>query len=304
VEDLRFVVVGAYVTDCLVSTTRMPAWGEEHEAKSVRTAPGGKALNQAVALARLGAQVAAVGVVGDDGVGRDILAALVRERIDVASVESRADVASAICVVFVGDDGENSIVWHIDDDVAVRPATVVAAAPAIEEADAVLLTFEMPAAAIWEAIVAARDLDALVLVQPAPPLADSDAVASLPWDAVDVLVPNEAEARALLAGTSDGGGLPAGDLAGALADGLGVPLVVVTLGEAGCVVHAAGETWQYPAQKVAAVDTTGAGDAFAATLAASLVAGVPVPEAVNAAQSAAARAVQHSGGHEAMPSAR
>jgi ribokinase len=54
----------------------MPVWGEEHEAQSVRTAPGGKALNQAVALARLGAQVTAVGVVGDDGVGRDILAAL------------------------------------------------------------------------------------------------------------------------------------------------------------------------------------------------------------------------------------
>src|SRR6202042_1163273 len=92
--------------------------------------------------------------------------------------------------------------------------------------------------------------------------------------------------------------------AGALARGLGVPLVVVTLGEAGCVGHAAGESRQYPVQKVEAVDTTGAGDAFAATLAASLAAGVPVPEAVNAAQSAAARTVLHSGGHESMPSTR
>jgi ribokinase len=299
VEDLRFVVMGAYVTDCFVATGRMPVWGEEHEVRSVRTSPGGKALNQAVALARLGAQVAAVGVVGDDGVGRDILTALAREGIDVAGVESRAEVASAVCVVFVGDEGENSIVWHIDDDVAVRRANVVAAATAIDEADAVLLTFEMPAGVIGEGIRAAHDRDALVLVQPAPPLADPAAAWLLPWEAVDVLVPNEAEARALLLGGAE---LPAGELAEALADRLGVPLVVVTLGDAGCVVEAEGESRRYPVQKVAAVDATGAGDAFAATLAASLAAGVPVHEAVNAAQSAAARAVQHSGGHEPMPS--
>src|SRR5450432_1379464 len=101
-ENLRFVVVGAYVTDCFVSTARMPAWGEEYEARSVRTSPGGKALNQAIALARLGAQVTAVGVVGDDGVGRDILAALTREGIDMAGIEARANVSSSICICFVG----------------------------------------------------------------------------------------------------------------------------------------------------------------------------------------------------------
>jgi bifunctional ADP-heptose synthase (sugar kinase/adenylyltransferase) len=62
--ELRFAVVGTYVADCFVNTARLPAWGHEYEARSIRTTPGGKALNQAVALARLGAQVAAVGVVG------------------------------------------------------------------------------------------------------------------------------------------------------------------------------------------------------------------------------------------------
>jgi ribokinase len=77
--DLRFVVVGSYVTDCFVRTPRLPVWGTEYEVRSVRTSPGGKALNQSVALARLGAQVAAVGVVGDDGCGHEIMAALERE---------------------------------------------------------------------------------------------------------------------------------------------------------------------------------------------------------------------------------
>src|SRR6266567_4545203 len=132
IEELRFVVVGAYVADCFVNTAHLPAWGHEYEARSIRTSPGGKALNQAVALARLGARVAAVGAVGDDGLGRDILAALRRERVEVGGVQVRPKVASAICVCFVGDDGETSFVWRVGDDVAVTPETVRAAAGAVE----------------------------------------------------------------------------------------------------------------------------------------------------------------------------
>jgi ribokinase len=73
IGELRFVVVGAYVADCFVDTPRLPAWGETYQARSIRTSPGGKALNQAVALARLGAQVTAVGAVGDDGWGGTFL---------------------------------------------------------------------------------------------------------------------------------------------------------------------------------------------------------------------------------------
>lgn len=144
IEELRFAVIGGYVMDCFVNTSRIPGWGEEHQARSVRTSPGGKALNQAVALARLGAQVFAVGVVGDDGVGRDILAALGRESIDTSRIQSRAKVPTAVCVCFVGDSGENAIVWHIDDEVAVSPGTMRDAAAVIRRADLVLVTFEMP----------------------------------------------------------------------------------------------------------------------------------------------------------------
>ena len=150
--------MGAYVVDCFVNTPRLPAWGQEYEARSIRTSPGGKALNQAVALARLGAQVAAVGVVGEDGLGRDVIAALGRERVDVQWVEVRADAATTVCLCFVGDDGESAIVWHIDDEVAVRPENVRAAEPAIERADAVLMTFELPVPAMRETIDAASAL--------------------------------------------------------------------------------------------------------------------------------------------------
>jgi ribokinase len=298
VAKSRFVVVGAYVADCFVNTSRLPAWGHEYEARSIRTSPGGKALNQAVALARLGAQVTAVGAVGDDGVGRDVLGALRGERVDVSWIDVRDDVATSICLCFVGEHGESAITWHIDDDVAVRPETVRTAGPAFAGVDGVLVTFEVPVPSIQEAIDAGRRSGARVFVAPAPPLANPADAASLPWDQVDVLVPNENEARALLTGDED---LPADQLAGALSRDLAVPTVVVTLGDAGCVLHAAHQTRHYPAHQVVAVDTTGAGDAFTATFAACLVSGVSEAEALDTAQSAAAWAVQRAGSHAAMP---
>jgi ribokinase len=293
ISELRFVVV-----DCFVNTPQLPAWGQEYEARSIRTSPGGKALNQAVALARLGAQVAAVGVVGEDGPGRDVVAALGRERVDVQWVETRADTATTVCLCFVGDDGESAIVWHIDGEVAVRLENVRAAGPAIDQADAVLMTFELPVPTMRATIDAGRRCDARVIVQPAPMLADPAAVGSLPWEYVDVLVPNEIEARALLNGGDD---LAADLLAGELSRHLSVPAVVVTLGEAGCVVHVDGVSQLYPAPRAVPVDTTGASDAFTAVYAAKLVAGAPVSEAIQAAQSAAAVAIGHPGGHVSMP---
>ena len=298
IEDLRFVVVGAYVLDCFVNTPRLPAWGQTVEARSIRTTPGGKALNQAVALARLGAQVAAVGVVGADGPGRDILATLSRERVDVSWVEARADVATTICLCFVSDEGDSAIMWHIDDDVAVRPETVCAAESAFDGADATLLTFELPPSAIRETISVARRGGGLAFVQPAPVLAGSADALSLPWDQVDVLVPNETEARALL---KDGERLAVEDLGQALADELGVPRVVVTLGPSGCLAHLNGATYPFPAQETKAVDTTGASDAFVATLAAQFTAGVAAADAIQAAQSAAARSIRRAGSHKSMP---
>jgi ribokinase len=296
--ELRFVVVGTYVADCFVNTSRLPAWGHEYEARSIRTSPGGKALNQAVALARLGAQVSAVGAVGDDGVGQDVLGSLRRERVDISWIDVRDAAATSICLCFVSDQGDSAIVWHIDDDVAVMPETVSAAASAIERADAVLVTFEVPVPTIREAIGAARRSGARVFVAPAPLLANPADAASLPWDQVDVLVPNENEARALLAG---GRNVSADELASELSDDLGVPTVAVTLGAAGCALHAAGESRHYAAHQVVPVDTTGAGDAFMATFAAHLTAGASGPNAVEAAQSAAAWAVQRAGAHGSMP---
>jgi ribokinase len=299
-SDLRFAVVGAYVVDCFVRTPALPVWDAEYEVRSVRTSPGGKALNQAVALARLGAQVTAVGVVGGDGFGRDILDLLYRERIDVTWMEQREGVPTAVCVCLVGDRGETSILWHIDDEAAIVPATILAASGAVEAADAVLLTFEMPAESIGAAIVAAGQWGRRVVVQPAPVLSDPVAARALPWAKVDLVVPNRAEARALLTG-GEADEVADDQLARVLAGQLGVREVVVTLGAGGCVTHGPDGDRRYPAPEVAPVDATGGSDAFTATLVACLSAGADRAGAVEAAQRAAALAISHPGGHESMP---
>ena len=299
-SDLRFVVVGAYVVDCFVRTPALPVWDAEYEVRSVRTSPGGKALNQAVALARLGVQVTAVGVVGADGFGRDILDLLMREGIDVSCMEQRPGVATAVCVVMVGDAGQTSILWHVDGDVSVTPATVRGAADAIREADAMLATFEMPAESVSAAIDLASDHGARVVVQPAPQLRDAGAARRLPWSRVNVVAPNRTEARALLAGAG-AAGLPDDRLASAVAKQLGVDLVVVTLGADGCVIRGVDGYQRFPANEACPVDTTGASDAFAATFAANLIAGASEADAVRAAQVAAVQAIQRPGGYESMP---
>ncbi len=300
IEAMRFVVVGAYVADCFVSTPRLPAWGDVYQAQSIRTSAGGKALNQAVALARLGAQVTAVGVVGSDGLGRDVLATLAREAIDTSGMQTRENAPTSICLCFV-DQGQTSFVGHVADEVAVAPDDLRAAGTAIQQADAVLLTFELPVPTIRETISTARRYGVRVFVQPAPPLADANAGASLPWGEVDVLVPNETEARALLDARRERGELPPEALVGALAAELAVPTVVVTLGASGCVIHNAGATYRYRARRAPAVDATGASDAFTATVTAYLTAGASLADALRAAQAAAAVAVSRPGGHESMP---
>lgn len=181
------------------------------------------------------------------------------------------------------------------------PDTVRAAKSAIQRANAVLITFELPLPTIQEAITLASRCGARVFLQPAPPLADPRDNGHIPWEQVDVLVPNEAEAIAILEGVGDGREHQVDDLAMALATELAVPTVVVTLGESGCISHVLGESRQYAARHTVSIDSTGASDAFVSSLAAYMLGGASEAEAIEAGLAAAAWAVGHSGGHESMP---
>ena len=298
---LRFVVVGAFIADCIVNTARLPHWGDDLEARSIRISPGGKALNQAVALARLGAHVTAVGVIGADSLGRDVLATLRHEGVNVSKLQIRDHATTPVCVCLVGDDGATSFLYHLGEEVALTSDVIHTADVAIQHADAVLMTFEAPLPALCATIESTNRHGSRLLLQPAPPLREPADLVTLPWNGVDLLLPNEAEARALVHG-EDPDVLAAEGLAAAVARTLAVPTVVVTLGGAGCVAHSAGTSRNYPAHRVTEViDATGASDAFAAALALELTGGGSESDAIHSAQSAAAFAIKRAGGHESMP---
>jgi ribokinase len=301
-EDTRFVVVGSYLADCVVTTRQFPDWGDDLRVEAVRTTLGGKALNQAVTLARHGAQVTALGVVGDDPTGRAILDGLGAESIDVDAMTVRPGRATPTCVVFTHpDDGRTAFAWHVPDVMAFGAADVRAARPTIAAADAVLITIDLPATAVAEVVRAARAGGTLVVVNPAPLPADPATIAAIPWEQVDVLVPNEAEARALLLADGPASGGPRVALPRALADHLRIPFVCVTLGEDGCAVWDGVDAHAHPAAPATVIDTTAASDAFIATLAVHLVTGRSAGPAVQAALRAAARTVGRSGGYDALP---
>lgn len=295
VRDPRFAVVGAYVLDCVARTPTMPAWGETLQAQSVGLAPGGKALIQAVTLARRGARVSAVGAVGDDVAGQSVTAALAREHVDTIGLEVRAGARTPVCVCLVGDDGDTAFLWRVDEGAGPSGATIHAAGGAFSEADTVLITFEPPLLTVTQAAIRARRQGSLVVLQPAP-ANERIGLADLPWSDIDVLVPNEREARSLLGDSP----IPQLDLARGLGEATAVPVVVVTLGADGCVVNAPDGSGHYPAPPAPHIaDTTGASDVFVATLAHQLTTGAKVPDAVDEAQRSAVQSIAHAGGYSA-----
>lgn len=242
----------------------------------------------------------AVGTVANDPLGCDILDTLIRENVDTSGIEVRNGTATPICVCLIGDDGNKSFIWNIAEEVAVTPETVHSALPAIRHADAILITFEPPVSTIQKAIQTAHQHGSKVVVQPAPSLVNPTDAASLPWDWIDVLIPNETEARALLPDTPRTGE----NLAAALAQAFAIPTVVVTLGAAGCIAHTTHGPCRYPAPETTdVIDATGASDAFAGALAAHLTAGASEPSAIRTALAAASWAIRHRGTHESMPTA-
>ena len=277
------VVVGSINHDITVAADRRPDAGETVLGHSLATACGGKGANQAIAAARAGARVAMVGCVGDDAAGAAMVANL--EAAGVATDDVRvADAPSGTALIVVDAQGENSIVVVPGANGELSADDVDGALG--EARPVVLAQLEVPEAAIAAAARAARRF--VLNASPARALRD-DLLA-----AADPLVVNAGEAAAL-AGTGNDRDPDA--LAAALL-ARGARSVVVTLGADGARWASAGASFAHPAPAVDVVDTTGAGDVFAGTLAARLAAGDGPEAALAAAVEAGAAAVGWHGAQE------
>ncbi|WP_369814003.1 ribokinase [Frigoribacterium sp. Leaf44] len=277
------VVVGSINVDQVVTVGRLPLPGETLIGSSMTLSPGGKGANQAVAAARRGARTVMIGAVGDDGRADDALPHLRSSGVDVSGVDTVPG-PTGLAVVSVGGDSENTIVVVPGANGAVSASFVGGHAGALAEAAVVVLQGEIPVDGIAAAV---QHAGGRVVFNLAP-------VIDVPADVVkaaDPLVVNEHEGRLLLAAWGVSAGAPA---AGAASDeevrvddesvvaslrAQGVTSVVMTRGAAGAIVSDASGTVLVASPRVAAVDSSGAGDAFVGALAAGLAAGASLLEA-------------------------
>jgi ribokinase len=289
-------VVGSLNTDLVVKMPHLPRVGETVPGGTFATFPGGKGANQAVAAVRLGARVAMVGRVGDDAFGRGLIDNLRREGIDAAHVSSVAGEASGTALIEVDAEGRNTIVVASGANMRMTAADVDAARDAIAACRVLLLQLEVPDDAVLRAAEIGRSSGALVCLDPAPVRPVPEALYGL----VDVIDPNEVEAQALT-GIEIRTAEDAGRAAAALRR-RGPRLAVVKMGERGAYYLTDETAGHVPALPVDAVDTTAAGDVFAAALGVALGEGRPAAEAVRFATRAAGLKVTRMGAQPGMPS--
>lgn len=291
----KVVVVGSLNMDLVTRAPRLPRGGETLIGQSFATVSGGKGANQAVAAARLGAQVAMVGCVGTDAYGMQLREALLAEQIDCQAL-SAVEGSSGVALIVVDDHSQNSIVIVAGANGALTPLVVDQFDAVLQAAEVLICQLEVPYDTVGQVLRRGRELDKTVILNPAP------ASGALPADwyaCIDYLIPNESEAAAL-------SGLPVDSLQTAKAAAsqliaMGAGKVIITLGAQGSL-FANGEGFQhFPAPRVKAVDTTAAGDTFVGGFAAALASGKSEAEAIRFGQVAAALSVTRAGAQPSIP---
>lgn len=291
----RVVVVGSVNMDLVFRTPRMPAAGETITGDGFQQVSGGKGANQAVAAARQGAVVSFVGVIGDDSFGRLAIDSLGREGVATAHMYVDTAAASGVAGIFVDRRGENSIVLAPGANAVLTEGQVDAATAAIAGADYLICQLESPVGSVARAIAIARQHGVRVVFNPAPAAPLPDGLLA----SVDYLVLNETEAAQLTGVAVADAASAAAAAAVLLARGAGA--VLLTMGAGGVLVATPGHQRLIAAVKVAAVDTTAAGDTFVGALTVALGRGLGLDDAVTQAQHAAALAVTRMGAQTSIP---
>jgi len=288
----KICVVGSLNMDLVVRAERFPEPGETLLGGVFATHPGGKGANQAVAAARLGAEVAMIGCVGEP-YGAELIAALEADGVDATAVERRNGVAAGVGCVTVVPSGENAIVVASGANALLDAETVERHRAAIEEADVVVLQLETTDGAVDRALHVARQAGTRSVLNAAPAKEIPERILRR----ADVLVVNRGEARTL-------GRRPPNDSPDDLATALhvlGAPEVVVTLGPKGAIHSTDAERLFQPGYRVAARDTTGCGDAFVGAWAVAAAEGLAPAESLRLACGAGAAAAEREGAIPSLP---
>lgn len=272
---MSIVVFGSINMDLVVRVPRLPLAGETIASLGFFTASGGKGANQAVAAAQLGFPVHFVGQVGDDDFGHSLLKSLQATGVKIDAVKITSNIHSGIASIAVAENGENTIAIAPGANGCVGREEIAALKDLLDNATVVMLELGIPIDTVLAAARAAKSAGAIVILDPAP--VPSSLPAEL-YSLIDYITPNEVEASQLA-------GFPVSDfntatVAANFFRAKGVKVAIVTLGQLGCCCRSAAGTNFIKSIPSQVVDTVGAGDGFNGGLAAAIVSGKSLDEAL------------------------
>lgn len=281
----KICVIGSCSMDLVVTSSKRPSAGETVLGESFKTVPGGKGANQAVAAARLGAEVTMIGCVGDDQLGQDILQNFKNNNVNIQYMASITGMESGTAHIILAE-GDNSIVVVKAANDQVTPAYVDQAAAAIQSADIVMIQQEIPAETVVRVSEICTEAGVPLLLNPAPARQIEQSV----LDQLAYITPNEHEAAIVFEGM---------ELQEALRSYAN--RLFITEGSSGVRYYDGEQEVVVPTYKVEAVDTTGAGDTFNAAFGVALAEGKSLKESLTFANRAASLSVTKFGAQGGMP---
>jgi ribokinase len=287
------VVFGSINLDLIGKVSRIPAPGETVPGSEFSTAPGGKGANQALAAKRAGAKVKLVGAAGKDVMGDQALALVKTGGVDLSAVK-RLDQQQGVAMILVDAQGENVIGILPGANGAMTPDDADAAVAPLGPKDVLVVQQEIPQAATMRALGLARLNGTISILNTAPFLDTTAAVAGT----ASIVVANETEFALLNGG-------PISDLPTAMSLWARSrrQTIIVTLGPDGAIAATPDTMFSVPALQVQPVDTVGAGDTFVGYLAAGLDAGLDLEAAMQRAAIAGSLACLKPGAQPAIPTA-
>ncbi|WWB85130.1 ribokinase [Priestia aryabhattai] len=281
----KVTVIGSSSMDLVVTSNIRPGAGETVLGESFKTVPGGKGANQAVAAARLGANVSMIGCVGEDHYGKAILENFKSNGVSVENVKSVTDSDSGTAHIILAE-GDNSIVVVKGANDYITPDYVEKAKEKIKEADIVLIQQEIPEETVEYVAQLCQELKVPLLLNPAP----ARPLKAEVIEQVSYITPNEHEAELLFEGKEKEEVLKQ------------YPnKLFITEGKQGVRYFNGEKEVLVPSYQVETIDTTGAGDTFNAALAVALAEGMGFEKGIQFANRAASLSVTKFGAQGGMP---
>jgi ribokinase len=294
-KNVNITVVGSYAVGMTMRSLRFPVSGETILGSDFQVLHGGKGSNQAVEAARLGADVNYIGCIGKDTFGEMAKNLFKVEGINYSNIKISEKYNTGVGFVMVDENGHNRIIIDFGANNDILKEDIYKLESIIKETNIVLVQLEICLEAVEAVLEIAHKNKVKTILNPAPFQPINERLLKY----VDILTPNESEARLLL-GYKPDEKITDEEVGKKLLE-KGVKNVVITLGSKGAMIISKNEITVIPVKEVKVVDTTGAGDTFSSALAVGLAEGKNMKDAVNFAGTAAALSVTKYGVVPSLP---